>query len=210
MVSWASSLTSCAVVVLLVVSWWSWDSQTFSPLMLLPCVSAAPSTAEAGAAMEALAGPAHLDTDIVTASVSLYLLLLFLVSCVKMVFGVAVQCSPCSLCLFMHVSSPMYVLDWHLLAGSVGDGNFWGFYIWCIGSFFSYLVAYWALSLFMKLPPPHPRKLPASFALDGTSTMDAIQLLLFLSWCFGSHFSVFSPVFLSSPFLLSTPPCSYL
>lgn len=29
-----------------------------------------------------------------------------------------------------------------------------------------------------------------SFAVDGTSTMDIIQLLVFLSWCCGSHFSL--------------------
>lgn len=32
-VSWASSLTCCAALVPLVVSWWSWGSRTFSPLM---------------------------------------------------------------------------------------------------------------------------------------------------------------------------------
>lgn len=64
------SLTCCAVLVLLVVSWWSLGSQNFSPLMLDLCVPAAASTAETSAAMEALLGPAYLETVIVTACVS--------------------------------------------------------------------------------------------------------------------------------------------
>lgn len=118
-------------MVLLVVSCWSWGSQTFPSLILDPCVSAA----EAGAAMEALVRLAYLDTEIVTASISLCLFShLCFASCVKMVYGAAVQCSPCSLCLCMY---PMCGLDWPLLAGRVGDGNLLGYYFWCCGSIFS-------------------------------------------------------------------------
>ncbi len=104
-------------------------------------------------------------------------------------------------------------LDWPLLAGSVGDGNLLGFYFWCIFGVFYVLVAYWALSvsMFMEPPPPHPWKLPAPFALDGTSTMDAIQLLLFLSWCFGSHFFfLFLSLWSHPSFSLTCPPPSLL
>lgn len=84
-------------------------------------------------------------------------------------------------------------------------GTFW---VFIFGLFPHVLVvAHWALSvsLFMTLPPPpHPWNLPTSFALDGTSTMDAIQLLLFLSWCCGSHFFSLS---LSLPsFSVTCPP----
>lgn len=121
-------------MVLLVVSCWSWGSQTFSSLILDPCVSAA----EAGAAMEALVRLAHLDTEIVTAGISLCLSSHIFLFCKLCQVGVWCCSSVVSmLSVFVHVSSPMCGLDWSLLAGRVGDGNLLGYYFWCIGSIFS-------------------------------------------------------------------------
>lgn len=96
----APSLTCCVVMVLLVVSWLSWGSQTFSTLMSDPCVSA-------WCNMEALVGPAHLDTDIVTATI-----LLWIFRCRNLTKAVwrwclVLQCSPCSLSSCMY--SPQIV-----------------------------------------------------------------------------------------------------
>lgn len=59
-----------------------------------------------------------------------------------------------------------------------------------------YLVAYWVPSV--SPCPLQPRVFPTSFPLDGTATMDTIQLLWFLFWCCGvSFFSLSLSVLIS-------------
>lgn len=128
--------------------------------------------------MEALVKAAHLNTDFVTASSS------FCSSCVKMVSGVAVQCFH-ALCI---------CLSWTFLEQVLlVMGNMFFFFYCLRASFFYVVVMYWFLfgSWFLL-----SRK--KSFSLDGSSTTDVDQRLLFFSWCCGSNWFFFSICFLSS------------
>lgn len=109
---------------------------------------------------------------------------------------------------------------WTLVAGSVGDGDLFTVFIFGALVLLPHvLVAYWALSVFIK-PPPHPRKLPTSLPADwtldgGRHPAPLISLLvLWVSFFFLSLSLPLSLVFLwflSSLFLdFRSPLCSYL
>lgn len=129
-----------------------------------------------------------------------------------------VQCSALhALCVCLCMCPVQCGLDWPLLAGSVGDGNLWGFYFWCIGSIFSCfggvlgsirVCVYEASS---SSPMETPNSLCSRWDLnDGRHPAPLISLLvfwvsfffLFLSLCSPPSFSVTCP----PPFLLSVPP----
>lgn len=114
-----------------------------------------------------------------------------------MVCGVAAQCSPCSLCLCM---CPVQGVDY---SGSLGDGNLFVFICGDSVLFPRVSVAFLALSYVMK-PSLRPGKLPVSVSLDGTSTMDAIQLF-FLLGVVGLNF--FSLSFALPSLLSFSPTC---
>lgn len=116
------------------------------------------------------------------------------------VCGVAAQCSPCSLCLCM---CPVQGVDY---SGSLGDGNLFVFICGDSVLFPRVLVAFLALSYVMK-PSLRPGKLPVSVSLDGTSTMDAIQLFFLLGVVGLIFFSLLCSSF-SSLFL--PPTCCFL
>lgn len=120
-VSQAAFLTCCAVGVLLVVSWLSWGSWVFSSLMSDLCVIAR--------AMEALGRPADQTHKLSQLAPPGW--------CIRLVFGNAVLCSPCSVYKCMCTNAVFYRL---LVMGTFLLYLFFGELV-------SFLIFLWALSL---------------------------------------------------------------